>query len=59
MPVEMAFASVVYGFFYGLWPISWIIIGAVFLYKISVKTGQFDVIRTALAWPRGGHRTQA
>ena len=27
--------------FYGLRPIAWIIIGAVFLYKISVKTGQF------------------
>ena len=44
MPGQMAFASIIYGFFYGLWPISWIIIGAVFLYKISVKTGQFEVI---------------
>lgn len=44
----MAFASIVYGFFYGLWPISWIIIGAVFLYKVSVKTGQFDVIRSSI-----------
>ncbi|MEH1435664.1 L-lactate permease, partial [Acinetobacter baumannii] len=32
MPGQMAFASIIYGFFYGLWPISWIIIGAVFLY---------------------------
>ena len=44
----MALASVVYGFFYGLWPIAWIIIGAVFLYKISVKTGQFDIIRSSI-----------
>ena len=29
MPVTMALASMVYGFFYGLWPIAWIIIGAV------------------------------
>jgi L-lactate permease len=35
-------------FFYGLWPIAWIIIGAVFLYKISVKTGQFDIIRSSI-----------
>ncbi|WP_171407818.1 L-lactate permease [Acinetobacter rongchengensis] len=48
MPMMMAFASMVYGFFYGLWPIAWIIIGAVFLYKISVKTGQFDVIRSSI-----------
>ena len=48
MPITMALASMVYGFFYGLWPIAWIIIGAVFLYKISVKTGQFDVIRSSI-----------
>ncbi|WP_171498348.1 L-lactate permease [Acinetobacter bereziniae] len=48
MPTMMALASMVYGFFYGLWPIAWIIIGAVFLYKISVKTGQFDIIRSSI-----------
>lgn len=48
MPVAMAFASMIYGFFYGLWPIAWIIIGAVFLYKISVKTGQFNIIRSSI-----------
>ena len=48
MPAAMAFASMVYGFFYGLWPIAWIIIGAVFLYKVSVKTGQFDIIRSSI-----------
>lgn len=48
MPVEMALASGVYGFFYGLWPIAWIIVGAVFLYKISVKTGQFEIIRSSI-----------
>ncbi|MDO4230693.1 MAG: L-lactate permease [Lautropia sp.] len=48
MPVSSALASVVYGFFYGLWPIAWIIVAAVFLYKVSVKTGQFDVIRRSI-----------
>jgi L-lactate permease len=48
MPFSHALASAVYGFFYGLWPIAWIIIGAVFLYKISVRTGQFDTIRASV-----------
>ena len=48
MPAAMAFGAVIYGFFYGLWPISWIILGAVFLYKVSVKTGQFDIIRSSI-----------
>ncbi|ELV09127.1 lactate permease LctP family transporter [Wohlfahrtiimonas chitiniclastica] len=48
MPVTMAFAASGYGFVYGLWPIAWIIITAVFLYKIAVKTGQFDIIRSSI-----------
>lgn len=48
MPVGMALSSAVYGFAYGLWPIAWIIITAVFLYKITVKTGQFDIIRSSV-----------
>src|SRR5574343_1779984 len=48
MPVEMALASAGYGFAYGLCPIAWIIITAVFLYKITVKTGQFDIIRASV-----------
>jgi len=48
MPVANALASGVYGFFYGLWPIAWIIVAAVFLYKVSVKTGQFDIIRASI-----------
>jgi L-lactate transport len=48
MPVTQALASVGYGFIYGLWPIAWIILTAVFLYKITVKTGQFDIIRASV-----------
>ncbi len=48
MPIGMALSSAVYGFAYGLWPIAWIIITAVFLYKITVKTGQFDIIRASV-----------
>ena len=48
MPADMAFAAAGYGFAYGLWPIAWIIVAAVFLYKITVKTGQFDIIRASV-----------
>ncbi len=33
MPVDMALAAAGYGFLYGLWPIAWIIVAAVFLYN--------------------------
>jgi lactate permease len=48
MPVTMALAATGYGFLYGLWPISWIIVAAVFLYKLTVKTGQFEIIRSSV-----------
>jgi L-lactate transport len=48
MPVSMALAATGYGFLYGLWPIAWIIVAAVFLYKLTVKTGQFEIIRSSV-----------
>jgi L-lactate transport len=48
MPVPQALAAAAFGFAYGLWPIAWIIISAVFLYKVVVKTGQFDIIRASI-----------
>ncbi|MGA3248881.1 MAG: lactate permease LctP family transporter [Paraburkholderia sp.] len=48
MPLGMAFASAFYGFFYGMWPIAWIIVATVFVYKVSVRSGQFDIIRASI-----------
>ncbi|BAP43429.1 L-lactate transport [Pseudomonas sp. StFLB209] len=48
MPVDMALAAAGYGFAYGLWPIAWIIVAAVFLYKLTVKSGQFEIIRSSV-----------
>ncbi|MED4214099.1 L-lactate permease, partial [Priestia megaterium] len=56
MRFTMAMAATGYGFLYGLWPIAWIIIMSVFLYKISVKTGQFDVIRASVLSITNDHR---
>lgn len=48
MPVASALTAALQGFLFGLWPIAWIILAAVFLYKITVKTGQFDIIRASV-----------
>ncbi|CDH43317.1 lactate permease LctP family transporter [Candidatus Contendibacter odensensis] len=58
MPVSMALAATGYGFLYGLWPISWIIVTAVFLYKLTVKTGQFEVIRSSVLTITSDQRLQ-
>ena len=48
MPVKMALAAAGDGFLFGLWPIAWLIITAVFLYKVTVRTGQFEIIRASV-----------
>src|SRR5687767_8209789 len=49
MPVSTALLSTFHGILYGLFPICWIIIGAVFLYNITVVSGQFEVIKNFMA----------
>ncbi|MDZ4707962.1 MAG: lactate permease LctP family transporter [Saprospiraceae bacterium] len=59
MPVKLALASVLHGALYGLFPICWIIISAVFLFNITVKSGQFEIIKTFMASVTPDRRLQA
>src|ERR671916_675244 len=45
MPIQSAAATAVYGAAYGLFPIGWIILNAVFLYNLTVTTGQFEIVK--------------
>lgn len=49
MPVPLALAATVNGAAYGLFPIGWIIIGAIFVYDITVQTGKFEVVKQTIA----------
>ena len=46
MPVGSAAATAIYGAAYGLFPIGWIILAAVFLYNLTVAAGQFDIVKS-------------
>lgn len=59
MPLKQAAASVLHGALYGLFPICWIIVGAVFLYNITVESGQFEVIKNFMASITPDRRLQA
>ncbi|MGJ7919661.1 L-lactate permease [Neobacillus sp. LXY-4] len=59
MPAGMAVMSASQGAVYGILPIGWIIITSVFLYKITVKTGQFDIIRSSVLSITEDRRLQA
>ena len=58
MPAGLAVRATAMGMAYGLWPISWIIVTAVFLYKLSVKSGQFEIIRASVIELTGDQRLQ-
>ncbi|MTH53393.1 L-lactate permease [Bacillus mangrovi] len=59
MPVQTAAMSATQGAVYGVLPIGWIIITSVFLYKLTVKTGQFDIIRNSVLSITEDRRLQA
>ncbi len=49
MPVQLALLTAGFGAMYGLLPIGWIVISAIFVYEITVETGQFEVLRGKIA----------
>lgn len=58
MPFSLIGASFVQGFAQGMWPIAWIIIAAIFLYKLSVKSGSFEIIKQSVISITPDHRIQ-
>lgn len=59
MPVKLALLSTANGALYGLFPICWIVIMAVFLFNITVKSGQFEIIKYLTASITSDRRLQA
>jgi lactate permease len=59
MPVNLALLSALHGALYGLFPICWVIIGAVFLFNVTVKSGQFEIIKNFMASITPDRRLQA
>ena len=59
MPAGLALAAAGSGAAYGLFPIGWIVLGAIFVYDVTVVTGQFDVVRATVAGVADDPRIQA
>jgi lactate permease len=49
MPGKLAVTSFLFGGAFGLLKIVWIVIAAVYLYDISVDTGQFEIMKQSIA----------
>ncbi|GAB6182688.1 L-lactate permease [Thermodesulfovibrio hydrogeniphilus] len=59
MPVNLSVLSIFNGFIFGLWPVCWIVITAVYIYNLSVETKQFEIIKNSLATISDDRRVQA
>ncbi len=46
MPVGMALSTSAHGFVYGLFPIVWILLCAIWMYQVTVISGRFDDLRS-------------
>src|SRR6266566_3559312 len=58
MPVSLASMSFLYGVGFGVLKIAWIVLAAVYLYDISVFTGQFEIMKESVAGITADRRLQ-
>jgi lactate permease len=58
MPAKLALLSTAHGALYGLFPICWIVIMAVFLFDLTVKSGQLEIIKYFMASITADRRLQ-
>ncbi|MGC1373747.1 MAG: L-lactate permease [Candidatus Sulfotelmatobacter sp.] len=58
MPATLAAISFGYGIAFGILKIAWIVLAAVYLYDISVETGQFEIMKESIAGITADRRLQ-
>lgn len=59
MPPGLAISSAEYGAAFGLFPIGWIVFWAILLYRMTVETGKFEIIKNYIGGLTPDHRLQA
>ncbi|CRK82495.1 lactate permease LctP family transporter [Neobacillus massiliamazoniensis] len=58
MPAIFVLMSAVFGVLAGIWPVASIVFAAIFLYKITVKTGKFTIIENSISFITADQRLQ-
>jgi lactate permease len=58
MPPVLATSAACYGAAFGLFPIGWIVLNAIFVYDITVKTGKFEIVKHSVAALASDRRIQ-
>ena len=58
MPTTLALAAAANGAAFGLFPIGWIVLSAIFVYDVSVATGKFEILKRSIATLADDRRIQ-
>ena len=58
LPITAGAGSILSGFLSGAWPIGWIVLMAVWLYRIAVRAGNFDIVRASVSSISNDQRIQ-
>src|SRR5689334_1639720 len=58
MPAHMVAGAVANGLVFGWFRIAWIVVAAVFVYELSVESGQFEVVKQSVGDILGDRRLQ-
>jgi lactate permease len=56
MPLALVLWSAAYGFIYAVWPILWIVFGALWLYNLTQDIGKFELLRRWMEEHASGDR---
>lgn len=59
MPLHLVGLSATQGFAFGLFPIMWIVVNAIWLYELTVRSGRFDELRLVIDAISDDPRVQA
>src|SRR5438445_12246760 len=58
MPAPLVLAAAGFGAAFGLFPIGWIVLNAIFIYQLAVETGEFEALKKQIANLSGDRRIQ-
>ena len=59
MPADAALAAAFHGAAFGLFPIGWIIVTAMFLYQLTLEAGALEIMKRSVTRLSADHRMQA
>jgi lactate permease len=59
MPGDKLISAVGFGAAYGLWPIGWVVFSAILLYRVTLESGKFEIVKDSVGQLTEDRRLQA